>query len=185
MSEQIIKDCEARMKKTLDSVKDDFGKQRTGRANPAILDGIRINYYGTPTPLQQTANISVPEPRMIVINPWDKSLSGLIEKAVLEANLGLTPQNMGGIIRLPIPELSEERRKEIVKACKKIGEDGKVAIRNVRRDGNEAIKKAEKDKQCTEDESKRFQERIQKLTDSFVAQIDDILGKKEKEILSI
>ena len=184
MSEQIIRDAEARMKKTLDAVKNDLSAQRTGRANPAVLDNIRVNYYGAMTPLNQTSNISVPDPRMIMINPWDKSLCGAIEKAVLEANIGLTPQNAGGVIRLPVPPLSEERRAEIVKQCKKIGEEGKVSVRNIRRDANEAVKKSEKDKKCTEDESKRFQERVQKLTDSQVTQIEDLVSKKEKEIMS-
>lgn len=185
MSEVIIKDCETKMKKTVDSVKNDLAAQRTGRANPAVLDNIRVNFYGNAAPINQTANISVPDPRTIVINPWDKSMCGIIEKAILEANIGLTPQNAGGVIRLPVPTLSEERRAEIVKTCKKIAEEGKVSVRNVRRDANEAIKKAEKDKKCTEDESKRFQEKVQKLTDAHVAQIDDLVTKKEKEIMSI
>jgi ribosome recycling factor len=137
------------------------------------------------TPINQVSNISVPEPRLIVIHPWDKSMCKVIEKAVLEANIGLTPVNDGNLVRLPIPELSEERRKEIVKQCRKIAEDGKVAVRNIRRDANDAVKKKEKAKEFSEDESKQFQDRVQKLTDSYVKQIDEIYEKKEKEIIEI
>ncbi len=185
MSAGVINDCESRMKKSIESTKAELGTQRTGRANPAILDGIRVNFYGTMSPLNQTANISVPEPRCIVVHPWDKSMCGPIEKAILEANIGLTPQNNGNLIRLQIPELSEERRKEIVKNCKRIAEEGRVALRNVRRDANEAIKKEEKDKKISEDESKKDQDKIQKLTDQFVKMVDDILAAKEKEIMQI
>jgi len=185
MSEQGIKDCEAKMKRTLDSTRNDLAAQRTGRANPAVLDNIRVDYYGQMTPLKQVGNITVPEPRQIVIHPWDKSMCAAIEKAVLEANIGLTPQNNGNLIRLPIPDLSEERRKEIVKQCKKIAEDGRVSIRNIRRDANEAVKNEEKGKKITEDESKTQQERIQKLTDNYIKQVDDVLGKKEKEVMEV
>jgi ribosome recycling factor len=185
MSEQVIRDIEARMKKTLESTKNDIGSQRTGRANPAVLDGIRVDYYGTQSPVNQVANISVPEPRLIVVHPWDKSMCAVIEKAILEANIGLTPVNNGTLIRLPIPELSEERRKEIVKQCKKLAEDGRIAVRNIRRDGNEAVKKLEKGKKVSEDEGRKLQERIQKLTDGYIRQIDEVLQKKEKEVLEI
>ncbi len=185
MSEQTIKDCEARMKKSLDATRNDLSAQRTGRANPAVLDNIKVDYYGQMTPLNQVGNITVPEPRQIVIHPWDKSMCGPIEKAVLEANIGLTPQNNGNLVRLPIPELSEERRKDIVKQCKKIAEDGRVAIRNIRRDSNETIKNEEKGKKITEDESKKQQERIQKLTDATIKQLDDLLLKKEKEVMEV
>lgn len=185
MSEQAIKDCEARMKKSLDSTRNEFSAQRTGRANPAVLDNIRVDFYGQMSPLNQVGNITVPEPRQIVIHPWDKSMCAAIEKAILEANIGLTPQNNGNLVRLPIPELSEERRKDIVKQCKKIAEDGRVAIRNIRRDANEVIKVEEKAKKITEDESKKQQERIQKLTDATIKQLDELLAKKEKEIMEV
>jgi ribosome recycling factor len=185
MSEQAIKDCEARMKKSIDSTRNELSAQRTGRANPAVLDNIRVDYYGQMSPLNQVGNITVPEPRTIVIHPWDKSMCPIIEKAILEANIGLTPVNNGNLVRLPIPELSEERRKEIVKQCKKIAEDGRVAVRNVRRDANEAVKNEEKGKKITEDESKKQQERIQKLTDATIKQIDELLMKKEKEVMEV
>lgn len=185
MSEQIVRDCEGRMKKCVDSFKSDLGSQRTGRANPAVLDNIRVDYYGNMSPINQVGNITVPEPRCIVIHPWDKTMCPIIEKAILEANIGLTPQNNGTLIRLPIPELTEERRKEIVKQCKKIAEDSRVAIRNVRRDSNEAVKNAEKAKKITEDESKKFQDRVQKFTDQYIKQVDDLLLAKEKEVMQI
>jgi len=185
MSEQSIKECEARMKKSVEATKNDINNQRTGRANPAILDVIKVDYYGAMTPLNQVGNISVPEPRLIVIHPWDKNMCAIIEKAILEANIGLTPQNNGNLVRLPIPELSGERRTEIVKTCKKIAEDGRVAVRNIRRDSNEVIKNEEKGRKITEDDSRKQQERVQKLTDQYVKQIDEILTKKEKEILEV
>jgi ribosome recycling factor len=185
MSTPVINECEARMKKCVEATKTELGTQRTGRANPAVLDGIRVDFYGTMSPLNQVANISVPEPRCIVVHPWDKTMCAPIEKAILEANIGLTPQNSGNLVRLPIPELTEERRKEIVKNCKKIAEEGKVAVRNVRRDSNEVIKKEEKDKKLTEDDSKKDQEKIQKLTDTYVKMVDDILAAKEKEIMQV
>jgi len=185
MSEAIIADCESRMKRSVEATKTELNAQRTGRANPAVLDGIKVDYYGQLTPLSQVGNISVPEPRQILINPWDKGMCAAIEKAVLEANIGLTPQNNGNCVRLPIPELNEERRKEIVKTCKKIGEEGRVAVRNIRRDSNEAIKKEEKDKKINEDDSHKAQERIQKHTDHYIHQIDEVLVKKEKEVMEV
>jgi len=185
VGEELVKQTESRMQKTIEAFKNDLSVQRTGRANPAVLEGIKVDYYGQLTPLNQVGNISVPDPRTIQIHPWDKSLCPIIERAILEANIGLTPVNNGALIRLPVPELSEERRKEIVKQCKKIAEESKVAVRNIRRDGNEAVKKQEKDKTISEDESKKLQDRIQKLTDSYVKQIDDILVKKEQEIMQV
>jgi len=185
MGEQVIQDCEARMKKSVIATQGEMGAQRTGRANPAVLDNIKVDFYGTPTPLPQVGNISVPEPRTIVIHPWDKSVCAGIEKAILEANLGLTPINDGNKVRLPIPELSEDRRKEIAKQCKKIAEEGKIAIRNIRRDCNDALKRLEKSKGFSEDDGKKFQNRVQKLTDSFVKQVDELYQKKEKEILEV
>ncbi len=172
-----------RMQKTLDTLKKDLSRIRTGRASPALLDGLTVDYYGSPMAINQVANISVPDPRMIVIQPWEKSMLSPIEKAIQVAGLGLNPQSDGNMLRLPIPPLSEERRAELFKNCKKTGEECKVAIRNVRRDANEQLKKAEKDKEMTQDEGKKAGEEIQKLTDSFIKKVDEILVAKEKEIM--
>ena len=167
------------------ALKDQLSKVRTGRANIAILDGIMVNYYGTPTPLKQVANLSTPEPRLIQIQAWEKNLLPEIEKAVIGSNIGLTPQNDGKLIRLPIPPLTEERRKDLVKQCKKLGEDCKIAIRNQRRDANEALKKLEKDKSLSEDEAKRAQDSVQKTTDELVKEVDKVISTKEAEILTV
>lgn len=167
------------------SLKEHLGKVRTGRANISLLDGVIVDYYGTPTPIKQVANLSTPDARTIQVQAWEGSLLPAIEKAIIGANLGLTPMNDGKLIRVPVPPLTEERRKDLVKQCKKMGEEGKVAIRNHRRDANEALKKLEKDKAISEDESKRGQDEIQKKTDSSIAEIDKILVEKEKEILTI
>jgi ribosome recycling factor len=172
-----------RMQKTLDTLKKDLSRIRTGRATPALLDGLTVDYYGSPMPINQVANISIPDARMIVIQPWEKSMLSPIEKAIQAAGLGLNPQSDGNMLRLPIPPLSEERRTELFKTCKKTGEENKVAIRNVRRDANEKLKKAEKDKEMTQDEEKKAIEEIQKLTDKFIKMVDDILMAKEKEIM--
>ena len=185
MIELVIDDVEGKMSKDVESLQIDLVRVRTGRASLVLLDGIKVDYYGAMTPLNQVGNISVPEPRLIVIHPWDKNMCAIIEKAILEANIGLTPQNNGNLVRLPIPELSGERRTEIVKTCKKIAEDGRVAVRNIRRDSNEVIKNEEKGRKITEDDSRKQQERVQKLTDQYVKQIDEILTKKEKEILEV
>ena len=166
-------------------LKEQLSKVRTGRANVALLDGVTVDYYGTPTPLKQVANISTPEPRLISIQAWEKNLLPQIEKAIVVANLGLTPQNDGKLIRLPIPVLTEERRKELVKQVKRIGENCKVAIRNQRRDVNEVLKKMAKAKEIGEDDSKREQEKIQKETDNHVQDIEKIIQEKEKEIMSV
>lgn len=172
-----------RMQKTLDTLKKDLSRIRTGRASPALLDGITVDYYGSPMPINQVANISIPDARLIVIQPWEKSMVGPIEKAIQASELGLNPQGDGNLLRLPIPPLSEERRADLFKNCKKTGEESKVAIRNVRRDANEKLKKAEKDKQVTQDESKKGNDEIQKLTDKFIKMVDDTLLAKEREIM--
>jgi ribosome recycling factor len=185
MNEDVLKDLKARIDKTLDDLKKELGKIRTGRANTAMLDGILVNYYGTPTPLTGMASLTVPEPRLIVIKPWEKSVLKDIEKAIKEANIGVTPMNDGEIIRLPLPALTEDRRKEIAKQVKSKGEEHKVAIRNVRRDANERIKALLKDKKMTEDENKRLSEKVQKETDAGVAKVDEITGAKEKEVMQV
>jgi ribosome recycling factor len=183
--DSIIAETNQRMQKAIDSLKKDLSRIRTGRATPALLDGITADYYGSPLPINQVANISVPDARMIVVQPWEKSMLKEIEKAIQTSDLGLNPQNDGNIIRLPIPPLSEERRKDLFKNCKKIGEECKVGLRNVRRDSNEKLKKAEKDKTVTQDDGKKGQDDIQKVTDKFIKTIDDLLGQKEKEIMEV
>ncbi|WP_431735289.1 ribosome recycling factor [Cellulosispirillum alkaliphilum] len=173
------------MEKSLESLKRDFSRIRTGRATPALLDGVMVDYYGSPAPINQVANISVPDARMIFVQPWEKSMLQAIEKAIQTSDLGLNPQNDGNKISLPIPPLSEERRKDLYKNCKKIAEECKVAVRNVRRDGNEKLKKSEKNKEITQDEEKKGLEEIQKLTDKYIKNIDDLLANKEKEIMEI
>ena len=181
--QMIHAEANQRMQKTLDTLKKDLARIRTGRASPALLDGITVDYYGSPMPINQVANISIPDARLIIIQPWEKSMLGPIEKTIQASELGLNPQNDGNMLRLPIPPLSEERRQDLFKNCKKTGEESKVAIRNVRRDANEKLKKAEKDKQVTQDEAKKGQDEIQKLTDKFIKMVDDVLVAKEKEIM--
>ena len=181
MDKEIIDDCIKSFAAAIDSLKRELSRVRTGRANPAMLDGIRVDYYGTPTPLSQMANIQVPDARMMVVKAWDKSVLGLIEKAIATADIGISPQNDGEIIRLPIPPLTEERRKEYVKMAKSKGEDARIAVRNIRRDSNELLKEAE----LAEDDQRKALERIQQETDKAIALVDEILGKKEKEILQI
>lgn len=176
---------EEKMKKSLANLEDEYAAIRAGRANPRILDRIQIDYYGTPSPLQSVANISVPEARMIQIQPWDASLIKDIEKAILSSDLGLTPANDGKVIRLVFPELTEERRKELVKDVKKKGEEAKVAIRNIRRDANDAVKKESKANEISEDEQKQMEDRIQKLTDQFVSKIDSAIEAKSNEVMTV
>lgn len=183
--DEAVKKLGEEIKKSIDALKQAMTKIRTGRANAAMLDGVKVSYYGTPTALAQCAAVAVPEPRLITVKPWDKSIIRDIEKALLEANLGLTPQNDGEIIRLPIPPLTEQRRKEIAKQVKATGEDHKVAIRNLRRDANEKLKTLLKDKVITEDDNKRAGEKVQKETDGGIAQVDDVVAKKEKEVLEV
>jgi ribosome recycling factor len=184
-----VKDIEtnlkARMDKALSDLQHEMASIRTGRASVSILDQIRVDYYGTPTPLNQVANLHVPEPSLITIQPWDVSLIGAIEKSIRVSDLGLNPANDGKVIRLPIPPLTEERRKELVKKLHGIAEHHRVSVRNVRRDGNEAVKKLLKDKKITEDEDKRAHDEIQKLTDAYMAKVDQAAKTKEKEILEI
>lgn len=183
MIDSTKKDAKERMEKALETVRSDFAKLRTGKATPALLDGIRIDYYGTPTPLKQVANISAPEPRLLVVQPWERNMLAEIERAIIKSDLGLNPTNDGIVIRIPIPQLSEERRRELVKIAKKNAEEGRVAVRNIRRDVNERLKKAEKAGEISEDESRNAQEDIQKLTDEYIKKIDDLLASKEKEIM--
>ena len=182
---EVFAESDQRMKKSIESLKKEFMRIRTGRASAALLDGITVEYYGSPMPVNQVAAISVPDARVIMIQPWEKNMIGPIEKAIQASDLGLNPQSDGNVIRLPIPPLSEERRKELFKLCKKISEDNKVAIRNIRRDGNEKLKESEKSKKITQDNLKKGQDEIQKLTDKFIKQVDDMLALKEKEILEL
>jgi len=185
MLEDVIKDFKERMEKTLEDLRRDLAKVRTGRANAGMLDGVRVPYYGTPTALSGVASVSIPEPRLITIKPWDKSVIKDIEKAIREANLGFNPMNDGEIIRIPIPPLTEERRKELAKQVKSKGEDHKVAIRNERRDANEKLKELLKVKKISEDDLKRGNERVQKETDAGVTKVDEIVAKKEKEVMEV
>lgn len=181
----IKQDAEERMNKAIAALKKEYAAIRTGKASPALLDRITVDYYGVETPLNQMAGVSAPEARMLVIQPWDKSSLASIEKAILKSDLGLTPSNDGAVIRLVIPQLTKESRKELAKKVKKLGEDSKVAIRNIRRDANDEVKKLEKAKEITEDDSKAAQDAIQKLTDKFVAEIDKTAANKETEIMEI
>ncbi len=181
----VVTELKGRIDKTLEDLRRDLTKVRTGRASPNLLDGIRVDYYGTPTPLSGVANITSPEPRLIIIKPWEKSVLKDIEKAIREANLGINPMNDGEVIRLPFPPLTEERRKEIAKQVKTKGEEHKVAIRNIRRDANEVLKAQLKDKKITEDDSKRLTEKVQKETDDGVKKVDEIISKKEKEVMEV
>lgn len=183
--EQHIKDCTNRMQKSIDSLEKDFSRLRTGRASTALVDNIRVEYYGTPTPLNQVASVSIPDSRTISISPWDRNAFSNIEKAIMKSDLGLTPVNDGKSIRINIPPLTEERRKELVKMAKKYTEDAKVAIRNVRRDVNDALKKMQNAKEISEDEMHKAQDDVQKATDNFVKKADAVLAEKEKEIMEI
>lgn len=176
---------EDKMEKSLDNLKEEYTTIRAGRANPHILDKVKVDYYGTPTPLQQVGNISVPEARMICIQPWDTSLLKDIERAINASDLGLTPTNDGKLIRLVFPELTEDRRKELVKDVKKKGENAKVAIRNIRRDAIEAVKKKGKEDGISEDEIKGYQDDVQKSTDAYVKKIDDAIDAKSQEIMTV
>lgn len=184
MQEQ-LKVYETKMEKSLDVLLDEFSSIRAGRANPHVLDKLKVDYYGTPTPIQQVGNINVPEARMIVIQPWEKSLLKAIEKAILTSDLGINPTNDGNAIRLVFPELTEERRKELAKDVKKKGEATKVAVRNIRRDANDAFKKSEKAGEMSEDDLKAAEEDIQKLTDKMIDKIDRAIDAKTKEIMTV
>ncbi|MCM3632004.1 MULTISPECIES: ribosome recycling factor [Paenibacillus] len=184
MPQAIKKSAEERMEKAINALKRDFSSLRAGKASPSLLDRIQVEYYGTLTPLNQLANVTTPDSRTLLIQPWDKSSLAEIERAILKSDVGLTPSNDGAIIRLSVPMLTEERRVELVKTAKKIAEDAKVAIRNIRRDANDSIKKLEK-AEISEDESKRHQDDIQKLTDKYITESDKVLATKEKEILEV
>lgn len=185
MVKDLIKETENHMKMTIEATKKEFQTIRTGRASAGLLDRVVVEYYGNPSPLNQVASITVPDPRTIVIQPWDKTLLAAIEKAILKADLGLNPVNDGTVIRLPVPQLTEERRKELVKVVRKEAEEKRIVIRNLRRDANDKIKSLEKGGKITEDESKKGLDETQKLTDKYIAEIDKLLAQKEKEILEV
>lgn len=185
MEKELRKKATERMDGAIEVFKKDLGSIRTGRASLSLLEGITVDYYGTPTPIQQVASLSIPEPRQILIQPWEQRLIPEIEKAIMKSDLGLTPTNDGKVIRINIPTLTEERRKQLVKVVRKRAEEARIAIRNIRRDTNEELKKLEKDKHLSEDIVKKSQEEIQKITDSYIAKIDDILAHKEKEIMEV
>ena len=185
MSKQIIDQFGTAADKSLSALKNELAKVRTGRASTALVEPVQVDYYGAMTPLPQVANVTTPDARTIQIAPWENSMIPAIEKSIHAANLGLTPQSDGKVVRISVPAMTEERRKEMVKLIKKIGEDSKVAIRNSRRESNEAIKSAEKGKTVTEDESKKLQEQVQKKTDEKVAEVDKLISAKEKEIMTI
>ena len=176
---------EDKMNKTLDNLMAEYGTIRAGRANPKVLERIRVDYYGTPTPIQQVGNVSVPEPRMLLIQPWEKSLLKAIEKAILTSDLGINPTNDGSVIRLVFPELTEERRKELSKDVKKKGENAKVAIRNIRRDANDTFKKQEKASEISEDDLDELTEKVQKLTDKMIEKVEKAVEAKTKEIMTV
>jgi ribosome recycling factor len=183
MLDKLYADYRARMQKSTEALESEFARIRTARANPAILDGIKVNYYNQPTPLKQVATVSVPEPRQLVVQPWDRTLLPEIEKALLKADLGLTPRAEANLVRIPIPTLTEERRRDLVRLCAKITEDSRIAIRNLRREANDAVKKLEKDKKITEDESKTGAKKVQEMTDEFIRRLDDLFKRKETEVL--
>ncbi|MBP8598898.1 MAG: ribosome recycling factor [Selenomonas sp.] len=185
MVNDIIASHEERMQKSIEALKREFGSLRAGRATPSLLDKVMVEYYGTPTPVNQIANVSVPEPRMIIIQPYEKSILHDIEVAIMKSELGLSPNSDGTAIRLSIPALTQERRQELVKTVNKKAEEAKVAIRNLRRDGNDAVKKLEKAKEITEDESKKGQEKIQKLVDKYIKLVDTTRDSKEKEVMEV
>jgi ribosome recycling factor len=185
MTDDVLKDLKTRIEHIQEDLKKELSKIRTGRASLSLLDGVKVNYYGTPTPLSGVASLAVPEPRLITIKPWEKSVIKDIEKALGEANLGLTPMNDGEMIRLPIPPMTEERRKDIAKQVRGKGEDHRVAVRNERRDANEKLKTLLKDRKISDDDLKRGTERVQKETDGGIAKVDEIIQKKEKEVLEV
>jgi len=183
--EALFKDTGGKMARSIEAFKKDLGKIRTGRASFSLLDGIKVDYYGTPTPLPQVGTLSVPESRMITVTPWDAKMVGPIEKAIQSSGLGLNPSNGGKMVRIPIPPLTEERRKDLVKVVKKMAEDARISVRNIRRESLDKVKEREKKKEISEDEMKRWQDRVQKETDSYVKKIDEILKAKEQEIMEV
>lgn len=185
MLKEIFSAQDERLRKSVDALKRDYASLRAGRATPALLDRVMVEYYGTPTPVNQVANVSVPEPRMITIQPWDKSMLSDIERAIMKSDLGLNPNSDGAVIRLSIPQLTQERRVELVKTVHKKAEEAKVSVRNIRRDANDAIKKLEKDKAIAEDESKKALDDMQKKIDGYIKEIDQVMAVKEKEIMEV
>jgi len=185
MSKDVIKETKEKMEKSLEHYRNELKAVRTGRASVAMFEHIKVDYYGTPTPLNQVGTLSAPEPRLITIQPWEPSLIPAIEKAIMTSNMGFNPSNDGVMIRIPVPPLTEERRREIVKLIKKMAEEAKVIVRNIRRDANEVIKKLEKDKEISEDEAKRLTGKVQELTDEFIKEIDEVTAKKEKDVMEI
>ncbi len=185
MSLNVHKELEEKMQKTIGVLKEDLHSIRAGRANPALLDRITVEYYGSPTPLKQIATVSAPEPRLLVIQPFDKSSVQSIEKAITQSDLGINPSNDGKIIRLAVPQLTEERRKDLTKLAKKIGEDAKIAIRNERREANDKLKKMQKTTEITEDDLKKSEDEVQKMTNKYIEIIDELIEKKEKEIMEV
>jgi ribosome recycling factor len=183
MKEEILSECRQKMIKTIDVLKKDFMRIRTGRASSSLLDGIKVDCYDAQMPLDQVASISIPESRLITIKPWDQSIIGEIEKSILKSELGLTPLSDGKIIRIPIPPLTEERRKELAKLARKMAEDGKISIRNHRREANELLKELKQEKEISEDELYKGQDEVQKVTDEFIKKIDEVTAEKEKEIM--
>jgi ribosome recycling factor len=183
--EALFKETGGKMARSIEAFKKDLGKIRTGRASFSLLDGIKVDYYGTPTPLPQVGTLSVPESRMITVTPWDTKMVGPIEKAIQASGLGLNPSNDGKMVRIPIPPLTEERRKDLVKVVKKMAEEARIAVRNIRREFLEKVKEKEKKKEISEDQMKRWQDRVQKETDSHVKKIDEILKAKEQEIMEV
>lgn len=185
MIKEIIKNAEEKMNKTISVLEKDLSTMKAGRANPSMLDKIQVDYYGSMCPLNQVANISTPEPRVLMITPWEKPLMKEIERAILKSDLGLNPSNDGSVMRLIVPELTEETRKALVKNVKKAGEEAKVAVRSVRKNANDKLKNLKKDAELSEDEIKKAEENVQKVTDSMVKKIDGIIAEKEKEVLSV
>ncbi len=183
--EAIFKETKRRMAGAIDSLKAELGKVRTGRASVSLLDSIKVDYYGTPTPLKQVANLSVPESRLIVVQPWDQSILREIEKAILRSELGLTPSNDGKLIRISIPLLTEERRRELVKVVRRMAEEHRVSVRNIRRDSNEALKEMQKKKELSEDDLHRGQSEVQKTTTQFIEEVDNLTAKKEQEVMEV
>jgi ribosome recycling factor len=185
MIDEVYSNTERKMKRAVEALQHDLASVRTGRASPALLERVNVDYYGAPTPLNGVATINVPEPRLIVIQPWDKKLLPVIEKAIQKSDLGLTPSSDGNVVRLPIPALNEERRRDLVKQVHKRVEEARVAVRNCRRDAIDELRKGERDKQVSEDEVKRAQDRLQKLTDGFIGQVEEVGKRKESEVMEI
>ncbi len=185
MIKELLADADERMGKAVGSLRHNLQGLRAGRASPGILEKVRVDYYGTPTPINQLATISVPEPRLLVIQPWDKSVIGAVEKAILKSDIGLTPASDGTVVRLPIPQLTEQRRQELVRTARRMGEEERVAIRNIRREIREMMEEAAKEGEVSEDEARRGQDDLQKLTDRMIEQIGQILDAKEKEIMEV